>query len=166
MAQPGALQQPAAPDSIRPPALDDPDTISISIRWRRSPPHCFWLEVNGKPLGEYDPLQEWPRAELDLARPPAAQHRQNVRRRLREGRPRDPELAAVGGPKMHMHGCQREFTVIGGFQTPHSGCWSAWPALPITTAYLHEPDAYVAAEDARRLTCRSNLLHLADRRTG
>jgi hypothetical protein len=75
MPQPGALQQPAAAASIRrpalddpdKPALDDPDTISVSIRWRRSQPIYFWLEVNGKALGEYDPLQEWPRAELDLA---------------------------------------------------------------------------------------------------
>jgi len=67
MAQPGALQQPAAADSVRRPALDDADTISVSIRWRRSQPHYFWLEVNGKPLGEYDPLQEWPRADLYLA---------------------------------------------------------------------------------------------------
>jgi hypothetical protein len=66
MPQPGAFQQPAAA-SIRRPALDDPDTISVSIRWRRSQPIYFWLEVNGKAFGEYDPLQEWPRAELDLA---------------------------------------------------------------------------------------------------
>ena len=65
MAQPGALQQPAAADSIRRPALDDPDTNSVSIRWRRSQP--LYLEVNGKPLGALDPLLEWPRAELDLA---------------------------------------------------------------------------------------------------
>jgi hypothetical protein len=64
MPQPGALQQPAAADLIRP---DEADTISVSIRWRRSEPHYFRLEVNGKPLGEYDPMQEWPRAELDRA---------------------------------------------------------------------------------------------------
>ena len=67
MAQPGALQQPAAPDSIRRPALDDPDTISISIRWRRSRPSYSWINVNGKPLGSYHPLQDWPRPELDRA---------------------------------------------------------------------------------------------------
>jgi len=64
---PGALQQATTADLMRP-ALDDPDTISISI-WRRSRPSAFWFDVNGKPLGEHHPLKDDPRLgpELDLA---------------------------------------------------------------------------------------------------
>jgi hypothetical protein len=51
----------------QPPPVDDLDTISVSIRWRRSRAHLSWIEVNGKPLGEYHPLQNWPRHELDRA---------------------------------------------------------------------------------------------------
>lgn len=28
----------------------DPDTISISIKWQRSQPNAFWIDLNGEPL--------------------------------------------------------------------------------------------------------------------
>jgi hypothetical protein len=61
IAQPDPFPQPS---SLRDAALDDPDTFSVLVKWRRSQPYFCWVAVNAKPLGEYHPLQEWPRAEL------------------------------------------------------------------------------------------------------
>ena len=67
MAQPGAIQQPTTATDWSRPAPDDPDTIVISISWRSSRPNLFWIDINGKPLRSYHPLQGYPHLELGRA---------------------------------------------------------------------------------------------------